>query len=373
MQAIETLYVLPGQPQFNVKPSVATDPRIDKYQLEPSSNGQSEIIILRHGDVITAPHTTDSVVCTWHASEVQVNSSAAEPDPVEATEVSNGVAETPEDERAPDDTVTEVPVTQPVTQSTKSQPSATPHLSKGGSLLVQETPTTDRTLGTTEYDAAPENQDRHVEGTPPPQAANADTETFSTAQTGQSPDIISKRPIRTGPSLDLNRLHISSQTQVNSQRSRKRPSPAALPNSESSAKIRPSKRTKMGNSTEDGIADTMLNNLLNDSNVDSSRKTYSAKGKRRFPEPHETTPSKSSRSSQHSATSAIAEAYSGDPPRVATSNSAIHDKSAAVRFLRKQGGTLVASVEDKCNVLWYVSSKITPSRLLLVKMEANNL
>lgn len=358
MQAIETLHILPGCSQLSINPSVATDPRIDKYQLEPSSNGQSEIIILRHGDVITAPHTTDSVICAWRASEVQVSSSAAEPDPVEATEVKDGVLETPEDEEVPEDTVTEVPVTQPVTQPTKSQPSATPHLSKGGSLLVQETPTTDRTLGTTEYDDAPENESRHVEATPPPQAVNAETEAFSTARTGQSPNIIAEKPRRTGPSTDLNRLHTSTQAQVNSQRSKKRLSPADLPDPESSVKVRSSKRTKMENSVEDDVADTMLNSLLNDNNVDLSRKTYSAKGKRRFPEPQETTPSKSSRSSQHSAASATAEAYSGDPPRVATSNSAIHDKSAAVRFLRKQGGTLVASVEDKCNVLWYVSLKM---------------
>ncbi|KAF2628453.1 hypothetical protein BU25DRAFT_36159 [Macroventuria anomochaeta] len=347
LQAVEKLYILPGHSRAPLNALVATDPRGDKYELEPASDGHSEIIVLRHGDVITAPNAIDSVRCTWQAPEVQVNSSA-ELVHDETSGEKNGVDETPEDETedeaAPGNTITEVPVTQPITQPTKSQPSATPHLPTHHSVLVQETPTTQRMVGMAEYEVALSNEDRHVMPTPPPQGAIGITETSSIAHTGQSPKSIAHDSIDVEPATDRKLPQSLPEVRASGRRTRKCPSPAAT--EEPTAK-----RMKNVASIKDARGDTMQPRPLDDINADPLRTIYSAKGKKRFQEITETTPTKSSRSSQRSATATTVAAYEGEPPRVATSNSAIKDGSLTVKFLRKHGGTLVASVEDKCNVL----------------------
>jgi hypothetical protein len=339
--------------------SVFTDPRSDKYKLEPVSDDRSEIILLRHGDLISSPSATGILTCVWHVPEVQVNSSAAELahiDPSDAKDVGTSEhGDDTEDEAAPDNTTTEVPVTQPG----KSQPSATPRLSLQHSLVVQETPTTDRVLDVSEYPVADENEDRRVETTSLHQAAMTEIETFSTARTGQqSPKSVMENYIDAEPSTDRKRPQSSPEVRIRDRTSKKRPSPTASLEPEPSAESRPVKRTKKATSIKDDAGDIMQNSPLDDLNPDPFRKTYSAKGKKRFPELPETTPSKSQRSSQRSATTTTAEAYEGPTPRVAFSNSAIKETSPTVKFLRKHGGTIVDSVEDKCNVLWYVISEL---------------
>ncbi|XPT01844.1 hypothetical protein M3J09_010970 [Ascochyta lentis] len=355
LQAVNTLHILPGHLQPHLHSLVATDPRDSKYQLEPISDGRSEIIILRHGDVISSPNATDTVACLCRAPEVQVNSSAAEYDDVEPSKSKDGVADTPEDETedeaTPDDTITEVPVTQPVTQPTKSQPSATPRLPEQRSLLVQETPTTNRTLGVNEYDPAPESEGRHAKPASPPRAAIAIAETFSTARTGQSPRSTVQESFNVEPSTDRKRSQGSPEVRVGGRQLKKRTSSTSSPEPEPFAEGRSIKRSKKAVTNKDVEEEIAQNSPFDDNNADPFRKTYSTKGKKRALELPGTTPSKSARSSQRSATTTTAVAYEGEPPRVATSNSAIKEGSPTVKFLRKQGGTLVASVEDKCNVL----------------------
>jgi hypothetical protein len=348
------LHILPGSSHINSISSVATDPRNEKYELKPISNGRYEIFVLRHGDVISSPTTSDTLKCIWHESEIQVDSSGAEIAITEHSDIKHGAADAPEDETedeaAPDDTVTEVPVTQPMTQP--------PHLSEQRSLLVQETPTTDRTLGMSEYTVAPGIGDSHVEITPPPQTVTLDAEPFSTARTGQSPKTLVGVATIAEPSTNRKRPQSSPEVRVSDRRSRKRPSPVASPASELSAVSRAAKRTKTSLSFPQDAGGAMQNSPLDDLNADPSRKTYSTKGKKRTTDVLEVTPSKSQRSSQRSVTSATTEAYSGDLPRVAFSNSAITLASQTVKFLRKHGGTPVESVEDKCNVLWYGSPNL---------------
>ena len=321
-------------------------------------------MLLRHGDVITSPGTYGSVVCVWQASEVQVNSSAAELAQTKPSEAKNGFDETPEgeteDDAASDDTTTEVPVTQPVTQPTKSQPSATPHLTTHRSILVQETPTTQRVLGVNEYGVIPPEQDRRVGPTPPPQEPIAVSETFSTARTGQSPKSIAHDSTHAEPFTDQKRPQSSPEVRITGRRSNKRSSPDASPDpkAEPSVEGRSAKRAKNATSIKDEGGHSVQASSLDNINADPTRTTYLAKDKKRSENISETTPSKSSRSSQRSATATTAAAYEGEPPRVATSNSAIKDGSSAVKFLRKHGGTLVSTVEDKCNVLWYVSLEL---------------
>lgn len=362
LEAVQSLHILPGHPDTTLTASVTTDLHSNRYELKPASDGRCEIMLLRHGDAIGFSGIDSSLLCVEQAFEVQVNSSAAELDHLGRSDVKDGVADTPEDETedeaAPDDTITEVPVTQPVTQPTKSQPSATPRLHEQGSTLVQETPTIDRMVRMNEYDVAAENGDRHVEPTPPPQGVIAIAETFSTARTGQSPQSIAQDSSTIELPTDRKRLQGSPEVRVNGRSSRKRQSPAASPERKASAEVRSTKRVKKTTSNEEVDGDTVQPSPLDDINADPSRKTYSVKGKRPVPQLPETTPSKSARSSQRSATATTAVAYEGEPPRVATSNSAIKDGSSTVKFLRKHGGTLVGSVEDKCNVLWYVSLEL---------------
>lgn len=337
---------------------MATDLRSDRYALEPSSGSRCEIILLRHGDLITSPNTNGSLSCVWLASEVQVNSSAAELAHDEISGDKIGIADTPEDETedeaAPEETITEVPVTQPVTQPTKSQPSATPRLLDQGSTLVQETPTFDRMIGMTEYSVTQGNEDRHKEPSPLPPGVVALTETFSTARTGQSPQGIMQNASTIELPTDRKRLQNSPEVRVNGRPSRKRQSPTSIPEGAPSAESRPTKRVK--NMVLDGDAEAELDqpSPLDDINADPSRKTYSAKGKRRNSQIPDLTPSKLVNNSQRSTTLANSVAYEGEPPRVAFSNSAITNASPSLKFLRKHGGTLVTSVEDKCNILWCV-------------------
>ncbi|KAJ4370207.1 hypothetical protein N0V86_008944 [Didymella sp. IMI 355093] len=310
LQALETLHIQPAPANLGVLAS--EDASSEHYKLEPTVDGRCEIIILRSGDVITSPGTTSSVACVWVSPEVQVNSSAADVRQIATSETKNDVDDTPEDETedeaALDDTVTEVPVTQPVTQPTKSQLSTTPHLAKDRSMIVHETPTANRILDQDDFNLTISNEERHVEAVPPPVGAI---------------------PIKSGQMARLKSgLEVAH-----------------------AADAPPPKRTKAAAIIEDDGGDTMQASALDNINADPDRTTYSAKSKRRTVTVSEATPTKSSRSSQRSATATTIAAYEGPAPRVATSNSTIKEDSSTVKFLRKQGGALVKNVEDKCNVL----------------------
>ncbi|KAL1655422.1 hypothetical protein SLS61_001885 [Didymella pomorum] len=376
LQAFQTLHIRPGNANAgsDPDPGVNANAQTECYQLEPMADGRCEIIVLRHGDVITSPGTTSCVHCMWEAPEVQVNSSAVDPKTNAPPENKIGAEETPEyetedkdeDEATLDDTVTEVPVTQPVTQPTKSQLSTAPHLPKDRSMVVHETPTANRILYHDDFNVATSNEARHIEVTPPPQGVMPITETFSNARTGQSPSI--------DMDTDQRRPYRSPEVRVGNRR-RKRQEPEFSPSPEvaSAAEEPLPKRTKATAIVQEEEGETIQASPLDNINADPSRMTYSAKPKRRTALNSETTPTKSSRSSQRSATATTVAAYEGPPPRVAISNSAIKEDSSTVKFLRKQGGVLVKNVEDNCNVLWLVNLRSRRINLIVFSIRDGGL
>lgn len=259
----------------------------------------------------------------------------------------NQIDETPEEETEKEEkaAVTEVPVTQPVTQPTKSQLSATPHLPKDRSMVVHETPTANRILERDDFNVAPSNEAHHIEATSPLPGVIPITETFSTARTARSPNV--------ELGTDQKRPHSSTEVRVGNRR-RKRQDPELSPSLEvTPAADEPlSKRTKAINTLEEEEGNIRQAGPFDNTNANPGRMTYSAKAKRRTTTNSEATPTKSSRSSQRSATATTVAAYEGPSPRVAISNSSIKEDSPMVRFLRKQGGVLINNVEDNCNVLW---------------------
>lgn len=358
LQALQMLHILPGRSRAS--PS-STGLHGDKYQLEPASGDRVEVIILRHGDIITSPDALDSLACVARAPEVQVSSSATEQAQCEDPRKPGGVQDVPEDETedeaAPQGTVTEVPVTQTVTQPSKSQPSATPHLPRDKSLVVHETPTTSRVVGVDVYDVVAQNEGPLK--APIPQETIAVTETFSTARTGYSPTSIAQESAGTGIETERKWSHSSPEVRVG-RHGRKRQSTEPSPNGEVERPTegRSVKRLRKTTSTSNDDGDMHHASPLDDIIAHQSRTTYSTKRNNRSKPISDTTLTKPSRSSQRSETATTIAAYEGDPPRVAFSNSGIKEQGQTSKFLRKQGGTYLSTVDEKCNVLWYVKHKL---------------
>ncbi|KAI4627237.1 uncharacterized protein J4E87_004580 [Alternaria ethzedia] len=289
-----SLSILPGQAHANSLSSAA------RYELQPQSDGRSETIFLRHGDQIHVPNAESYLTCQWTDSEVQVNSSAAD---------AMRIAVTPEEAQSEGDDTKD-----PAVNVAKSQPRATPQLSNQRSTtVIQETPTAARTGNVADsYEADVQ-----------------EAEAFSTARTGESQDQMQ-------PKLPLNaktsspRVHIPSRSAKKRTRSLANEAEADASKSDNEAFAGPSKRAKTSDSdTEDSRL----------SNVDVAQPELSA-------------PPRSQRGSQRSiSTSTVKEDYDGPASRVACSNSTITKASAAVKFLKKQGGAFVENLADDFNVL----------------------
>jgi hypothetical protein len=378
LEAIDSpLGIVSGRLHAN-KPSAATDLRGGKYQLQPRSDKQSEIILLRHGDVISSSKVTTSLTCKWEtSSEVQVNSSAAETSIEKPRNSANGVGETPEEETEDED-LDNTTITVKATQSKSQQPRATPQLSNQRSIVIQETPTAARVNGVTEYLDVPGIKTEHsepLENTPTPETTTQlGAETYSTARTGDSHNATSTRvggnELQDKSDHDENvvssLLHPPTKKYTNETTPegkhpkviipKKRPSPAVEePESENESLGPSGKRARKVELSDNDTQDSRMSNIVVDT---SPAPTTAKKGRKRKSavkdreDLAETTPSRSQRSSQRSASAPDAEPYSGDTPRVATSNSSISDKSQAVKFLKKQGGCLVDSIKEPFNVLW---------------------
>jgi hypothetical protein len=360
---------------------VANDPRDNKYELQPRSGEHSEIILLRHGDVIGTSKATNSLTCKWEQSpEVQVNSSAAETGTKKVTRGANGVIENPEEETEDED-LDNTTTTVKATQSKSQQPRATPQLSNQRSIVIQETPTAARVSGATEYLGKPETENEQpepLESTPTPETiAQLGVESFSTARTGESRNATGTKisdnelQAQSHPSDDdvsslLQRPILASDKATNAAPqngihprvviSRKRTSPAMHESESENESVRRSgKRARKIVPSDNDTQDSRMSNIV----VDTSPAPVTAKKSRKrksavteLEELDEKTPSRSQRSSQRSVSVPDAGAYSGDTPRVATSNSSITDKSQAVKFLKKQGGCLVDSIKEPFNILW---------------------
>lgn len=396
---LEPLTIVPGHTQTDPTASTADGSDAVKYELKPRSAEQSEILILRHGDTIHFARSVPSLICKWIASEIQVNSSAAE---TRATRlpISDINAEASEEDTEDEDLDEATEVSMAI-----HRPRATPvpRLSNQISIVVQETPTTDRIVGETEFVSANGTSEDNLAstgGAVSPEVVDSakdegEAETFSTAHTktsqlgnifsssttGQSPktdasvrvdvpisksDSASAKPADDGAPRPLNS---SPRVEILHRASRKRASPPTNDMETEGGKEninRSNKRTKR--ETED---ETIThNNRMSNIDVDEAKK-YMA-GRKRKSEASEAstdTPSKSQRSSQRSNT-AVADStrYDGPAPRVAVSNSSITKTSQAVKFLKKHGGILIESADEPFNILCVRDGELlkTPKLLLSI-------
>lgn len=290
-----SLSILPGQAYANSPPSAA------RFELQPQSGGRSEAIFLRHGDQIHVPNAASHLTCQWTDSEVQVNSSAAD---------AMGIAVTPEEAQGEGNDMKDIAI-----NVAKSQPRATPQLSNQRSTtVIQETPTATRTRNLADsYEA-----DVH------------EAEASSTVRTGESQDRLQTQP-------PLNARTSSPRVHIPSRSAKKRTRPLA---DEAEAEA-----SKSGN---EAFAGPNKRAKTSDSDTEDSRLSNLDVAK-----PEQSAPPRSQRSSQRSiSTTTAQEDYDGPTSRVACSNSTIAKTSAAVRFLKKQGGAYVENLADDFNVLW---------------------
>lgn len=362
--------------------SGAKNPRFEAFSLQPLNDGRVEVLLLRDDDIVSFPRAKTNFTCTWEAaSEVQVNSSAAETGAQKELNGLDRVTDAGEEETEDEDldkTCTTIKATQ-----TKSQPlQPTPQLSEQHSIVVQETPTTDR-VGNMEYarfNETDDGQDQPIGNTPTPYGLEQAGIPFSTARTGQtqqapkSTDVGVKTPdarhsygveetpatgkatsMKEGASSENQRGKRGPKVVV----ARKRATPAPDETEPDQEQFEASnKRAKRNPTTDDNTQDSNLSNIV----VDTSPAVAPAKkGRKRksvatdHEDRDEGTP-QPDKTSQRATSVAVTEPYHGETPCVATSNSAITDKSHAVKFLKKQGGSLVDSVKDSFNILWHVST-----------------
>jgi hypothetical protein len=288
--------------------------------------------------MISSSKTTTSLTCRWEAlSEVQVNSSAnGTSDKIIPNDLVETLEEETEDE-AHDQDLDSTVTTVKATQSKSQQPRATPQLSNQRSIVIEETPTAARVDGITDYLAVSE--------------VDADASSLfgpRSLTTGGTINDTPQKPPAIHPRVVIDR---------------KRPSPAIRePESEDEEVRRSSKRARKATTSDNDTQDSRISNIMVDTTpapatVKKGRKRKSAvtdlqSAVTEIESLVEKTPSRSQRSSQRSASAPSAELYTGETPRVATSNSSISDKSQAVKFLKKQGGCLVDSIKESFNVLW---------------------
>jgi hypothetical protein len=347
-------------------PSLSVHLRAElQYQLDSRADGRSEILLLRPGDVINSPKATAVISCAWKpASEVQVNSSATEAGIKRRANNLDGPIDTAEEtEDESDNILTAVKAT----QSKSQQPQPTPQLSEQRSVVIQETPTAARFNGVAEYPYTDigdmtSGHAEPMEVTPTPESANKlGAESYSTARTGQSQNgtamVSGEEEAEEEAALPVSSVPDETPQRKNHPKvmiSKKRSTPTVdeeEPGSQGA--YLSSKRAKVSMPSDNDTQDSRLSNIV----VDDTPATVSAKKgrKRKSVVIEEATPIRSQRSSQRSASATSAEPYSGDTPCIATSNSTLTEKSQGVKFLKKQGGSLVDSVKDPFNILWSVN------------------
>ncbi|KAH7092242.1 hypothetical protein FB567DRAFT_625287 [Paraphoma chrysanthemicola] len=379
---------------LNIKPGHGTnEPQVTAYEVLPRVDGRSEIIILRNGDAIASTAAISSLKCSW-TPEIQVNSSAADAVP-KLSDASDGVAETTPEEDTEDEDLDNT-----ITAMKTAQPGidyqGTPQLSNQRSVVVQETPTAARTndvgnygegsngdvgncgegsIGDVGNDGEGLNGDETLSA-PELILQTNDAEHYSTARTATSPD---KQTDPTtigdfeGGTVDSAAMSdsviggVSDDAKLRHPRvliSRKRSSPAV---DEQEAKVQTDrKRTRRTIPSDDDTQDSRVSNII----VTTLPVAASAKSRKRksvaAEQASEVTPSRSQRSV--TTPSATSEDYEGAMPCVATSSSSLTDKSQAVKFLKKQGGSLVNSVKEDFNVLCVRDGELhkTPKVLLAI-------
>lgn len=348
-------------------------------------------------DVLNPLNSMASLTCIWKAPEVLVDSSAIETKAADDVDIIDNVAETPEDDTENED-LNKSSIAVDVTQGVSQQLDATPQLSHQRSIVIQETPTAARVHNLIDYAAVPplemevsehasDNDTRLLEDT-----HQTEPGPFSTARTAQSQvETIADASITTKESIDKETeptmTHTKDSTEMKDAPqhlanhtlkgfsddtphkslqpkvliTKKRPSPALQesdPDAEPISRIpKRARRTAPSDDTEDSV----LGNIVEDTSpahTPSSKKKKSKPDITSYGEVAQDTPLRSQKSSQRSTAAATTDLYDGQPPRVALSNSSMTDKSHAVKFLKKQGGSLVDSVKASFDVLWSVHNVV---------------
>ncbi|KAI8943115.1 hypothetical protein NX059_001146 [Plenodomus lindquistii] len=389
----ETLTIIPDHSHAEMGTLACESTDVAKYELSPRSEERSEILILRHDDVIRFPKSASSVVCKWTASEVQVNSSAAEMK-VTTEPTSIGNAASPEEE-TDDEGLNEATEIATVAHQPKATP--TPHLSHQRSVIVQETPTADRVVGVTEFSKTmATKQDETISLGHADSSAVADSvedeedaDTYSTAHTrtaqsgdAQSVTIIGQLENTTEPVLAiksatdavLSPARTSPRVRIPQRLSRKRRSPTPNDNDlerGQADEVQSNKRTKRDAEDQDDTQDSRMSAI--DVHVPKEpRPVVVAKGRKRKSEIDQApveAPSRSQRSSQRSTTAvADSRSYGGPIPQVAVSKSSIGKANHAVKFLKKQGGSFVESAEEPFNVLCIRDGELAKTPKLLLSI-----
>ena len=358
--------IRPGQLRLKPK-TLFNSPAIQDYKLQ-----HPEIMILRENDTILFSKTTASLTLSWDDPEVQVNSSIVGEEIPESDEApARGESEETEDE--------DLDRTNHTLDSNGGQPNSTPVPSGLRSEIVQETPTAHRINQLTSFWPKSGPGDV-VENTPPLEkvpvlqtfpsvATTTDVlETFSTVPTKpvdgadtiqdvkkyahNDEETLLEPPMETRPTETS-----VSEPQENNKRSHpiieirsnppkgilrsnwRRQSPDLKLEAAPGASFDP-------NSTKRAKVD--------ESDGDGGHKPPPKRKKRVTLDAQPVSPN-GTRGSQRSVREG--DLYTGPKPRVAFSNSGIPSMGNAIKFLRRHGGSTVESVNDDCNILWYVIEK----------------
>ncbi|RMZ70328.1 brct domain [Pyrenophora seminiperda CCB06] len=329
----ETLTIVPGV-------GTGSGPPTAKYELQPPVSGRTESIFLRHGDFLAFSSLESSLICKWTDSEVQVNSSAADFVQVAGGPDAKLVPKTPEEDTAGED-LNNHATAKSTQRQKKSHPRATPQLPEQRSLVIQETPTATRVNGSSAYlDANPPELTNQV--------AQPVKETVSLLEDGSlAQDLIAPSVVHASSSTHQtteisphhNKRKVSPKVKIPPRSTRKRSTPEDTESGHEALRGC-SKRAK---TSDDDTQDSRLSNVA----VIPSKKSSTTKV---AAEAEEMTPTRSQRSSRRSTTVAP-ESYNGPVPRMACSNSTITKTHHAVKFLRKQGGAFVESLDDDFDVL----------------------
>ncbi|KAF2643880.1 hypothetical protein P280DRAFT_546763 [Massarina eburnea CBS 473.64] len=342
----EPMTVIPASPQTDTTVGVGAS---EAYVLQPSSEGYTEVLLLRNGDVLNSSRVPNAhIVLKWRASEVQVNSSEtpkgeipdSEDVSADAEARSNPGADTEDDEDL-DQTVTDV-------QIVASR--ATPLPSTARTQVIQETPTTNHTNKalSKSFSAAPQKHEDSDDAVPSAEEG--------APKDGEDVEMINGKDETPAPSEPVSNRRRHPIVKIDN-RKNKRQSPGAEEKEALNLPSRSAKRQKSGDAAEKTEKATP-------GTAQKAAPKSTAKGKKRqsnITQEATPTPPRSQRGSQNSLTGD----YEGNPPRVVFSNSSIKPNSQFIKFLKSKDGAHVDKVDDECNVLCVKEGSLVKTPKLL--------
>ena len=302
------LKVTPGSPHKEA----SADPPTEEYTLEPKTNDQTEIILLRANDSVSSSRASGRLALAWKVPQVQVNSSVTAEGEIPDSEDQHvqGSASNLEEE-----TEDEESLDRPVANAVHLSSGSTPLLSASREV-VQETPNVgrvkDMVASPAKLSASPVEETQQEEISP--KMPSEEAEVFSTAPAKRHPTV--KIP--------------SKRTSADADDAAKSDPPRSIKRAKTDSEIK---------SNQNSVIEYPI------------RKTATKTKRLSDVEKEVSASPKSQRSSQRSLRD-DGDSYDGPTPRVVFSNSAIPESGkAAMKFL-KANGVHVDSINDDCNILW---------------------